>query len=299
MSSPEPPTQVEGQLKYHPKFDSLEADTVLRSNENTLYRVPSFVLRSTSAFFQSLLSLPTSEANTHQHENDDAHPIPIPHPDHQITPVLSMLCGLEIPSWTSFDQVEEILHLIEEWDAPGPLSIIRSSITAPIFLAEPLRLYAIASHFGWEDEIKLSSTCTLDLNLYGEENQEILHRLPPRSLLALMKLHRSRRDTLKAYLDDPEVFHAGNLMSRICDKCFQEVDNSPWRELKSRIFWEMDKNAKGDAVGGWQMEDWLETTACWNARCKKPGCGHLLYGKTDTLNHLRSCMKRLPQTVEL
>ncbi|KAK1226585.1 hypothetical protein PQX77_010425 [Marasmius sp. AFHP31] len=297
MSSPEPPLSIG--LKYHTKFSSLEADTVLRSNDDTLYRVPSFVLRSTSAFFNSLLSLPTNDVSKYQHDNDAAHPIPIPHPDRTVAPVLSMLCGLEIPSWTSFDEVEEILGLAEDWEAPGPLSVIRSSVTAPMFLAEPLRLYAVASHFGWDEEIKLSSTCTLDLDLFAEENQPMLHRLPPKSLLALMKLHRSRRDTLKAYLDDPDTFHAGNLTTRMCDKCFQEVDNAPWRELKARIFLELDQHPKGDAVGGWQMEEWPETLACWNARCRKPGCGHLLYGKADTLNHLRACMKRLPSAVTL
>ncbi|KAF9265827.1 hypothetical protein L218DRAFT_832442, partial [Marasmius fiardii PR-910] len=210
-----------------------------------------------------LLSLP----NGGGHDNDESHPIPIPHPDCTVTPVLLMLCGLEIPCWDSFDQVEELLVLVEEWDAPGPLSIIRSSITAPMFLADPLRLYAVASHFGWEAEIQLSSSHTLGFDLYAEEHQKTLERLPPRSLLALMKLHRSRRDVLKGYLDDPEVFHAGNLMVRMCDKCTQEVDNSPWRELKARIFLELDKNPKGDTIGNWQMEEWPETAACWSARC--------------------------------
>jgi hypothetical protein len=31
--------------------------------------------------------------------------------------LLRIMCGLEIPRWTSFDEVEAALDLIEKWDA--------------------------------------------------------------------------------------------------------------------------------------------------------------------------------------
>ncbi|ESK88388.1 hypothetical protein Moror_14774 [Moniliophthora roreri MCA 2997] len=297
MSSPERPLSLsDDTASFHARFNSPDADITLRSLEGTLYRIPSFVLRSTSGFFDSMLSI----AGT-PNDHDADHPIPIPHSDNVVEIILSMLSGLEIPPLhtLSFDHVEEILNLAETWDAPGPLSIIRSGLTAPVFLDQPFQLYAVASHFGWEHEMKLASEHTLNLDLFGQEHQPALQRLPSRSLLALFNLHRARRDKLKGYLDDPNVFHAGNLPVRQCDKCFSEVDNSPWRELKARIFWEMDKNCRGDGIGSWEMEEWPETVACWSARCRRVGCGHLLYGKADTLNHLRSCMKKLPTTVEL
>ncbi|KAK7030463.1 hypothetical protein VNI00_014048 [Paramarasmius palmivorus] len=297
MSSPERPSSTTDCMTgFHAQFNSPDADIVLRSTEGTLYRIPSFVLRTTSGFFSSMLSLPGATS-----DHTDDHPIPIPHSDRVVEIVLLMLSGLEIPPLhtLSYDHIEEILNLTETWDTPGPQSIIRSGLTAPAFLNQPLRLYAISSHFGWEHELKLASKYTLDMDLYAQEHQPALQRLSSQYLLALFNLHRARRDKLKELLDDPSVFHAGNLQVRQCDKCFGDVDNSPWRELKAKIFWEMDKNCKGDGIGGWEMEEWPESIACWNARCRRPGCGHLLYGKADTLNHLRGCMKKLPTSVEV
>ncbi|KAJ4471404.1 hypothetical protein J3R30DRAFT_3241462, partial [Lentinula aciculospora] len=205
---------------------------------------------------------------------------PIPTSQHNaiLEPMLCLMSGLPISSWTPdpesedseekcISEMENLLMLAESWDAPGPISFLRFGVTAPIFLEQPLRLYALATHFGWVSEAKLASKHSLGLNLYDDEYEEVLSHLSAKHLLALLMLHRGRRDRMKTFLDDPEVFTLGNSESSRCVACSSEVDNSAWREIKARIFQEMDRCSKGDFVGSWEMEEWKESDRCWKVKC--------------------------------
>ncbi|KAF5387574.1 hypothetical protein D9757_006580 [Collybiopsis confluens] len=239
------------------------------------------------------------------------------------------------------------LYLTEHWDAPGPQSILRLTITSPPFLAHPLRLYALSTHFGWIPEAKLASKHTLGMNLYefdieagfeedgsggrdsGSEtvvgndsgtagtttpasNTDIeidtdpdsesfsalaLRSIPSSALLALLRLHRTRRDLLKKHLDDPHIFSQGNSDTSRCTACNNPapIDNSAWRELKSRVFSEMDKCPRGDFIGSWEMEEWKETRRCWESKCAK--CGEVLYSKGATIGKILEGLRSLPETV--
>lgn len=281
--------------KYHPLFASQDADIVLSSTEGSLYRIPSYVLRNTSGFFRRVLSLP-------QPSNQDGvqligESIATDERDCVVERVLRLICGLETPKWGSFDELEDAVTLASKWDAPGPLSIIRSGSTAPSFLAEPLRLYLLATRFGWEEEAKLASTYTLTLSLYDEVHADQLKQLAAKDLMALLSFHRRRRDEFKSFVDSDELFNAGNASRSYCTGCGEEVENHSWREFKSKMFSEMDRRPLGDTLIGLDMEEWPESVACWNAKCQKEGCGRLNYNKLITLRDIKDCIDRLPATI--
>jgi hypothetical protein len=293
MASPkfeEPPR------KYHPHFDQQDADTVLSSSEGTLYRVPSYVLRSTSGLFRTILSLPQPRSqNSEVHNVEEV--IAADEKGNIVERVLRLMCGLETPKWESFDQLEGAITLADKWDAPGPLSIIRSAITAPSFLADPLRLYVLATHCGWQEEAKIASTHTLMLSLYDDIHQGQLQRLAAKDLMALFHFHRRRRDEFKVFVDSEEPFNAGNGAQCFCPGCGEEMDNHTWRELKSKMFAEMDRRPLGDTLIGLDMEEWPESISCWNAKCRKEGCGRLYYNKLATLRDIKERIDRLPTTI--
>ncbi|KAJ3986633.1 hypothetical protein F5890DRAFT_1436854 [Lentinula detonsa] len=291
----------ESSCSYHPLFSSPEADTVISSLEGTLYRVPSFVLRSTSRFWDTLLSIPSQSTST-------SSPIPASQNNDILVPMLCLMSGLPIPPWTPdpeseesdekcITEIENLLMLAESWDAPGPLSFLRLGVTSHMFLEQPLRLYALATHFGWVPEAKLASKYSLGLNLYDDEYEEVLRRLSAKDLLALLRLHRARRDGMKSRLDDPNVFALGNSGTSSCSFCngTDEVDHSAWRELKARIFKEMDQCPKGDFVGSWEMEEWKETEQCWKVKCRV--CSRLSYHKGQTILKMKEGLRLLPETI--
>ncbi|KAH9475543.1 hypothetical protein JR316_0012658 [Psilocybe cubensis] len=283
---------------YHPQFNSPDADVILVSSEDTGYRVPHFTLRNTCGFFRGLLS--THNSSLVQPELGDRSFGPIFDVDEKnkvLTKVLSMICGLHSDNWESIDEADDAILLAQKWDAPGPLSIIRSSITAPMFLADPLRLYAITTRQGWLEETMLASTQTLSLNLYDEEHRPTLEKMSASRLMALFRLHRDRRDRFKTFIDSDAIFDAGNAEKYLCPGCGEEMNNHTWRELKTRMFMEMDRRPLGDTLCGLEMEDWPEFIACWEAKCQKADCGRLCYDKLSTLRDIKNCIERLPSHV--
>ncbi|KAF5349303.1 hypothetical protein D9758_011749 [Tetrapyrgos nigripes] len=241
-----------------------------------------------------MLNLGINSKTATQSSAASAGPIHIPtsHSDCTLSIFLRMICALGIPTWASFDQVWDVLLLCESWDAPGPISTIRTGMTAPLFLSQPLKLYRIAMQFGWESEAKLASTRSLKLNLFSEENKEELSLLSGAALWKLMALHKSRRDLFKKMLDDGELFNSGN--STICYHCHKAVDHHTWRELKHRLFCELDKDASGKEilVG---LHEWPEAVACWEFQC--PSCKEFSHTKSSTIENLESSLSSLPTTV--
>nr|GAT53751.1 predicted protein [Mycena chlorophos] len=256
---------------YHPSFDDEFADVVLQSLEGTLYRVHSFVLRTTSGFFRTMLSLPQPPAPDGKPHHAE---IPVGEHDVVLERVLRMLCGLEIPRWTSFDELESALELIEKWDTPGPLSFIRTALPAPMFADDPLRVYLLATRFGWQEETDsaLVQTLKLDLLAPAGELEEMLCRLSSRSLLKLVTFHERCKTRFRTALDGTELFAAGNEEQRECS-CGKRRDNYTWRMLKAKIISEFNRRPLGDRILV-DMAGWPEAAACWRAKCM---CGNMNY----------------------
>ncbi|KAJ7688163.1 hypothetical protein B0H17DRAFT_984352 [Mycena rosella] len=264
----------------HPCFADNSVDVVLQSTEGTLYRVHSFTLRNTSGFFRTMLSLPQPpDAKVPQE-------IPVGEKDAVMERVLRMMCGLEIPRWASFDEVEATLDLIEKWDTPGPLSIVRTAITSPLFAAEPLRVYVLTSHFGWTEEAAAVLRETLKLELLGGEHDGVLCRLSSRSLLSLVAFHDRCKARFREALDGTDLFAAGNEEPRECG-CGKRRDNYPWRILKAKLLSEFNKRPLGDQILV-DMAGWPESAACWRAKCH---CGNLYYDQVSTVGNIQESIK--------
>ncbi|KAK0467611.1 hypothetical protein IW261DRAFT_1426467 [Armillaria novae-zelandiae] len=144
---------------YHPAFNAPDADAILSSLDNTLYRLPSPVLRRTTIFFASpsfTFEPPSKSIPIHEH-------------DPVLERLLRILSGLAIPPWCTFDDLEGVLGLAETWGAWGAVDV------------------AIAARFGWAEKAE-----------HEEQHQEALHRIPTRALVKLFKFHRKRRDAFRA-----------------------------------------------------------------------------------------------------
>jgi hypothetical protein len=228
---------------YHPLFNDPAADTVLRSTEGTLFRVPAFVLRRTTGYFAATLPPPTAA---------DTEPVPLDEPASLLAHTLSILCGLPPPSAAplDFDTAEAILALSERWAAPGAAARVRDAITGPAFLAEPLRLYVVTVRAGWTDEAHIAARGTLVLSLYDEVHNELLRRLPARDLMALLGLHRRRRDALDRMLrgESTEGVSAA-AVSGCCGACGLSADNHLWKEYRARVSRTRSESAIGLLMG--------------------------------------------------
>jgi hypothetical protein len=191
-------------------------------------------------------------------------------------------------------------------------------------------IYALACHFGWKEERRRASTCTLSLNILdsgfsGSESEagdksrdsyllaeEGLKSLTSKDLLALINLRRKRCETFKALVDSPGRFTAGNGINYVCARCgVTSIDNSSWKTLKYRMGAEMERWPAGQTIAGKpftveqsKLEEelglmaWPEADACWEARCPKAECRALNYDRAATLLQIKACLDLLPSEVD-
>jgi len=285
-SSPE--ILIKNEAAFHSLFSSPDADVILGANDHTLFRIHSWTLKTTSGWFRSLFSMPRLNP-----ECDNPETINLDEDSYTLESLFRMICGLPINPLTSYDEVDTLLFTAEKYDMPGPISLIRILVMTPQLLGEPLRLYAVASRFGWEEETKFASTQSLALNIYAPEHQAALRKMNTSAVLDLMHLHRSRREGIRRRLDE-SPFVTGTSVPH-CPRCGRMISHHTWRELKYRVVLEMDVRPLGDTVLNVGLVEWSEARACWDAKCPNTECNCVLYDKTETLRLIRECIDGLPK----
>lgn len=290
----------------HPEFNSPDADVVLVSRDLVRFRMHSFTLKTTSGWFRSLFSIPRpSPSNTATGEGRDRRPALTPstadpemiHLDEDSSTLellFRMISGLPIQPLTSFDTVDALLFASEKYEMPGPTSLVRIAVLTPPLADQPLRLYAAASRCGWADEAKVASQRTLAMDLWQDENWEMLAKVDVRSALALMKLHRLRRESLRKKLDEHPFVNASPVS--YCSRCRRQTDHHAWRELKHRVVAEMDSRSLGDTILDVGLVEWPEAKACWEAKCPYADCAIVQYDKTESMRLIKECIDSLPKT---
>ncbi|KAG1781147.1 hypothetical protein EV702DRAFT_1074314 [Suillus placidus] len=273
------------QVSYHPLFGSPDADVVFRSSEGTYYRLHSFVLRTTSGFFRSMLSL--SGSGSSPDLSSDASPIGLEEKDGVLARFFTMISGMEIPQWDTLDEIEDVLHAAEKYDTPGPISIIRSAITSPRFMLDPLRVYAIAARYKWEEVLQHAAEACLAIPIHQQEYIPVLKRIPTDDLLRLIDLRRERRDAFIHAIDNEVQFTSG--CSRDKCACGRTTDHHPWYALKLSVYMEMDERP---IVRNMNDLDWEVAKKCWSHKCTY--CGRLVYNQIATMECIRPCVDGLP-----
>lgn len=274
----------------HELFSSPDADTILGSKDGVLFRVHSFILKTTSGWFRAMFSLP-QKAQSH---DDPTVTVYVDEDAATLEALLRCVCGLPIPRLDSYDTIEALLFAAEKYDMPGPPSIVRAMVTTPTLLSNPLRLFVLACRYGWDDVIQLASAQTLSLSIFNEQYQSSLEKLTSLSLLSLIGLHRGRREALKNRLNEPPFINDGGDSS--CSHCGSSVDYHTWRELKHKIVDEMDVRPLGDTICDYGLSEWPTAQSCWSAKCLN--CGRVLYDKKETQRVIRECIQQLPMTLE-
>ncbi|KAG1741679.1 hypothetical protein EDB19DRAFT_1895072 [Suillus lakei] len=255
--------QVQVTGSYHPLFSSPDADVVFRSSEGTRYRMHSLVLRTTSGFFRPMLSL-IDGGGSSSDPSSEASPIGLEEND-------------RLPQWDSLDEIEDVLHAAEKYDTPGPISTIRSAITSPRFMADPLRVYAIAARYQWEEALQHAAEACLSIAIHQQQYIPALKRIPTDDLLRLIDLRRERRDAFIHAINNETLF------TSVGD--YQH----PWHALKLAMYMEMDERQA--IVRNLDSQDWEAAKKCWNHRCI---CGKVVYDQIETMKRIRPCVDSLP-----
>jgi len=273
--------------KHDAAFMEDDANIILTSSDGVDYRVHAFTLRTTSGFFRDMISLPQHDSAESREDS-----ITLDEPSKVLGTLLRMICGFGITKWASYDEAENVLAAAQKYDMTGPLVTIRSAMTSPFFLEEPLRLYAVAARYGWEEEAKLASKYTLTLSLHDDEHAAILKRIPTDYVLRLFRLHRARRDQFKKHITrDNGCFGIQN-----CTNCHMSVQHSTLGHLTNSIIWEMDRRPAGDELLEGQWKEWpvYKGDVC-TRHCSAT---FINTGYEQRISReIKSCLRSLPSTI--
>ncbi|KAJ7209591.1 hypothetical protein GGX14DRAFT_452110 [Mycena pura] len=190
--SEESKTDTDASQVFHPSFSSSDGDIVLAAKGgNLFFRLHSFVLKTTSSWFRTMLSLPQGQSALEVIYMDEEEGT---HPPYTLDLLLRMVSGLPLLPVADYDVVDKILFAAEKYDMPGPVSTMRLLVMTPPFLDQPFRLYTVACRYGWEAEARFASTQTLEHCLHDPEVRPLLQRLSTDALLNLYALHHSRKE---------------------------------------------------------------------------------------------------------
>ncbi|RPD82605.1 hypothetical protein L226DRAFT_565166 [Lentinus tigrinus ALCF2SS1-7] len=278
-------------LAYHPLFS--DGDLVLKSRDNTFFRVSRETLSRTSPWFRAMLTLPQTEP---------VEPISMDEPADLLAGLLAIVSGIELPSCHNFDHLESLLRVAEKYEMPMAISALRLSLFSPLTdVPSPIRLYGIACRMSWEGEAKLASSRTLGIDLLTPAALAELALLEPPYRDKLVVLHRQRKDQFIERLNDMELFYA-NQRGRPCNvddptnECTAIIEHSAWTAFKYAMLMHLEYAPLGtafdeDAYNLAEMEE-LRYAQC-------PACSRHLYNVGSTIAKLHAIVKGLPKSIEL
>ncbi|KAI0727269.1 hypothetical protein C8Q72DRAFT_782058 [Fomitopsis betulina] len=171
-------------------FNFDDADVILRSAapHATEFLVHKSLLSAASPFFKHMFALPQKPRTTVE--------IPVIDVSEPSTTLDTLLRHIYPTSRPIIDTLDELTHILEaatKYDIVSVVDILRKQLVAPEFAtATPTRVYAIACRFDLEEEAKVASRYTLNVNVLDCPLHDDLKHITAYAYHRLLDLHRRR-----------------------------------------------------------------------------------------------------------
>ena len=177
-------------------FDAPDTDAILRSSDGKEFRVHKLILSLASPVFQGMFSLPQPTDPPSQIPSVDL-------PEHSdiLQPFIQYLYPRPPPKVSDISTWAALYPIADKYGAEGVMESLRDVLVPRFLDAHPLRVYALASHWGLEEEAKIASTKTLmvDINDFPREDADLMGGAACQQLYAL---HLNRREAARTLVVD-------------------------------------------------------------------------------------------------
>jgi BTB/POZ domain len=178
-------------------FDSPDADVTLRTDDGTSFRVYSRILSEASPFFRDLFTLPQPAAD----KDASTAVVPVCEGSEIIHTLLRFTYPIEDPPVETLSLLSDVLGAALKYDLAVAVQSLQRLLLSPKFVEnEPTRVYAIACRHGLEEEAKIASSHTLNVNVLDGPIVEELKFITAYDYHRLLALHRSRSTAAQNYL---------------------------------------------------------------------------------------------------
>ena len=185
------------------EFSPPDGDIVLRTQGSPTrdFRVHKLVLSLASPVFRDMFSIPqpTPTSGTSRTEVEI---IDVMDPPQALEFVLRLIYPMPPPNVDNLDLLVEALVITDKYNIECARAKLRLRLTK--FIKEsPLRVYAVASRFGFDEEAEAASSLTTEI-VYLPGIIDLPHDLksiPVQAYHELVKLHENHRDEIEDIVD--------------------------------------------------------------------------------------------------
>ena len=178
-------------------FDAPDADVILRSLDGEELRVHRLILGLSSPAFQGMFGLP-------QPATDPPSQIPtinLSDPSDILKPFIQYLYPQPPPQITDISMWASLYAIADKYNAEVVMELLRDMLVPRFLETNPLRVYALASRWGFEEAAKIASSRTLTMDIFKDfprEDAEIMGGIACQQLLFL---HFNRREAARASVE--------------------------------------------------------------------------------------------------
>lgn len=187
---PSPPPSPSPSPTASHNFDAPEADVILRSSDGEDFRAHQDFLKFSPPRFRHILGLPRHAELPHKLPIID-----IAETSGVLRPFLQYLYP-EPPPWIADLSMWEALYtMAEKYDAEAITAPLKDMLIPRFLDTSPVHVYALASHWAFEEEAKIASRGTLRMDILTELSQADAELMGHHAKEQLLLLHAQRRNT--------------------------------------------------------------------------------------------------------
>ena len=200
---------------------------------------------------------------------------------------------LRSPNLGSLDQLSPVLDAAMKYDIAVALSRLRKMLVQPDLLEKaPLQAYAIATRWGFEEEMKTASGYTLGLDIINSPTADILNGISTAHYRRLLIFHLERAQGAQRMLDDISP------RNPVCSACRTYVER--WHEeFKKRAREELSLRPTSNVICSFDflgpIADAIDAGECGMTSCRRGGKKLETY--RSYLEALRKRIDTLPNTI--
>ncbi|KAF9648941.1 hypothetical protein BDM02DRAFT_2013731 [Thelephora ganbajun] len=212
-------------------FDAPDTDAILRSSDGKEFPVHKLILSLSSPVFQGMFGLPQPTDPSPQIASID-----VPEPSDILQPFIQYLYPRSPPKVSDLSAWAALYTVADKYGAEAVMESLRDMLIPRFLETFPLRVYALASRWGLEEEAKIASTRTLSMDIMTEFPREDADLMGGVACQQLYLLHFSRREAARALIEshplpsasDPSCGCPPPVYSSLVPTLCRRVTTTPW-----------------------------------------------------------------------
>ena len=177
-------------------FQSPDADVILRSSDEREFRVHKVILSLSSPVFLGMFGLPQPT------ESPQIPTIDVPESSDILEPFIQYLYPRSPPKVPDMAMWGSLYAIADKYNAEVVMEALRGMLIPRFFAESPVRVYALASRWGLEEEARTASAGTLTINILEDFPREDAELMGGAACHQLFLLHLRRREAARALIED-------------------------------------------------------------------------------------------------